>query len=432
MEGVEGFRQRCGEVGYVRLDPVQQLVAGRAEPLEAVDEVRAKAEQGIRDTPAWADARKAFEAGDGIAREAERKASLTESELAEKKKPYDNDRLFAYLWNIGYGTGRYGGGNLARYVDGLMAGYIGFHEARSSYHMLTEIPLRLREHATIQRKSAGELSGRLAAIERRAMVEAGIEPKERALAEVRHKLAAADTTAEKKRAHLRDLETQRSALVEGTGDATYTQALTTIATADAQDDIATLYREAQRTRTPTDDMIVRRVAGLDERLVKLEQETADLRKTAQQLATSRTDVERVRDRFRSSGYDHPNATFRNNGEIGVILGQILEGAVRSGILWDLLRGGFGTRPSRGRPDFGSPTFPFPFPMPGGGQEGARGGEWREPGTRGGWTGGGSGGECFVRGRGGQHDRQPGGRAQHEQQRPDADGAGGQREQVRAE
>ena len=65
--------------------------------------------------------------------------------------------------------------------------------------------------------------------------------------------------------------------------------------------------------------------------------------------------------------------------------QILEGVVRSGILWDLLRGGFGTRPSRGRPDFGSPTFPFPFPMPGGGEDGARGGEWREPGTRGGWS-----------------------------------------------
>ena len=114
------------------------------------------------------------------------------------------------------------------------------------------------------------------------------------------------------------------------------------------------------------------------------------------MAQRRTEIERVRERFRTSGFDHPNATFRNDNEISVVLGQILEGAVRSGILWDILRGGFGTRPSRGRPEFGAPTFPFPFPMPGGG-EGARGGEWRQPGTRGGWTppfefpsGGGSG------------------------------------------
>ncbi len=356
--------------------------------LEAVDEIRAKAEERVRGTAPWADARKTFEAGEGIARESETKAKQSEAELAAKKKPYDNDRLFAYLWANGYGTSRYSGGNLTRYVDGLMADYIGFREARSSYHMLTEIPLRLREHANLQRKSADELSGRLASIERQAMVEAGIEPKERALAEARHKLAAADATAETKRNLLRDLETQRSALVDGTGDTAYSEALGTIASADALDDIGTLYREAQRTKTPADDMIVRRVAGLDERLEKLEQETGELRKTAQDLAARRTEVERVRDRFRSSGYDHPNATFRNESEIGTILGQILEGAVRSGILWDLLRGGFGTRPSRGRPDFGSPTFPFPFPMPGGGREGARGGEWREPGTRGGWTGGG--------------------------------------------
>ena len=225
------------------------------------------------------------------------------------------------------------------------------------------------------------------------MVEAGIEPKERTLAEARHKLAAADANAERKRAQLKDLETQRAALTGTGSDTAYAEALKTIADGDAEDDLATLVREAQRTTTPTDDMIVRRISGLDERLQKLDRETSDLRNSARSLAGRRTEVEQVRDRFRNSGYDHPNATFQNNSEISVVLGQILEGAVRSGILWDLLRGGFGARPSRGRPDFGAPTFPFPFPMPGGG-EGARGGEWREPGTRGGWPppfGGGGGG-----------------------------------------
>ena len=352
--------------------------------LQEVEEVRVAAEARVRTSAAWIDARKTLEAFEAIAQEADKKAKQSEAELAEKKKPYDADPLFAYLWGRQFGTAQYAAGNFVRMIDRIVADYIGFADARSSYAMLVEIPVRLREHANRQQQAADGARGQIAAIERQAMIEAGIEPKERALAEARHKLSAADADAERKRALLKDIEGQRAALNSTSGDAAYAEALKTIAEGDAQDDVATLYREAQRTSTPTDDMIVRRISGLDERLAALDKEAAELRRSARDIAERRGDVEQVRDKFRNSGFDHPNATFRNDREIGVVLGQILEGVVRSGILWDLLRGGFGTRPSRSRPDFGSPSFPFPFPMPGGG-EGARGGEWREPQTRGGWT-----------------------------------------------
>ena len=303
--------------------------------------------------------------------------------------------MFAYLWNAKFGTSQYAAGNLTRLVDRMVADFIGYQDSRASYAMLTQIQLRLREHANRQRNAADDVRMTIAALERQAMVEAGIEPKERVLAEARHKLAAADGNAERRRGLLKDVEAKRTAMLGGGNDPAYSEAMQTIVEGDSQDDIGTLCEEAKRTRTPTDDMIVRRIGGLDERLAEIDKETAALRKAARERAGRRTEVEQVRERFRNSGFDHPNATFRNESEIGAVLGQILEGAVRSGILWDLLRGGFGTRPGRGRPDFGAPTFPFPFPMPGGG-EGARGGEWRQPGTRGGWTppfpsGGGGGG-----------------------------------------
>ena len=99
----------------------------------------------------------------------------------------------------------------------------------------------------------------------------------------------------------------------------------------------------------------------------------------------RLEVEQVRDRFRTTGYDHPQATFDNNGAIADTLKNILEGAVRSGVLWDLLRQGYGSRPTRGGADFGSPGFPFPFPSPGGKTSGSSGGDWRDPSSRGGWS-----------------------------------------------
>ena len=363
--------------------------------LEVVDEIRAQAEAKVKTTAAWIDAQKAHEASDQIATESEKKAAQSEAELGAKKKPYDNDPLFAYLWTAKFGTSQYAGGNVARMVDRMVADYIGYAETRSSYVMLTEIQLRLREHANRQRKAADDVRTAIAALERQAMLEAGIEPKERVLAEARHKLASADANAERRRGLLKEVEAKRAAMLGGGSDPAYAEAMQTIVEGDSQDDIGTLYAEAKRTSTPTDDMIVRRIGGLDERLAEIDKETASLRKAAREMASRRTEVEQVRERFRTSGFDHPNATFRNENEIGVVLGQILEGAVRSGILWDILRGGFGTRPGRGRPDFGSPTFPFPFPMPGGG-EGARGGEWRQPGTRGGWSppfpsGGGGGG-----------------------------------------
>ena len=86
--------------------------------------------------------------------------------------------------------------------------------------------------------------------------------------------------------------------------------------------------------------MVRKLETIDANVAKTETEVASLRRSAQDLARRRTDVQDVRDRFRGAGYDHPNATFGNDGDITDVLGRVLEGAANSGVLWDLLRGGY--------------------------------------------------------------------------------------------
>ena len=61
------------------------------------------------------------------------------------------------------------------------------------------------------------------------MVEAGVEAKEKALAEARHKLAVVDDTVEKKHGLLRKLDDERNALVAGDTNPAYNEALETIA-----------------------------------------------------------------------------------------------------------------------------------------------------------------------------------------------------------
>jgi chromosome segregation ATPase len=353
--------------------------------LAAVEAVRADTESKVQAVSAWQAAKAAHATADAIATEAEKKAGGSEAELGQKRKPYDDDRLFIYLWSRKFGTRDYQAGGFVRFMDRRVADFIGFDGVRANYAALVEIPLRLREHATAQRALAVERQEALSEVERQAMVDAGIETKERVLVEARHKLAAADQTLQDKNGLLNKLEEERKGLLADGTNPAYAQALETIASADSKDDLAALYQEARRTPTTADDAIVRRLEAIDGSVAKADAEVASLRRSAQDLARRRTEVQDVRDRFRGAGYDHPNATFGNDGAISDVLGRVLEGAVNSGVLWDLLRGGYSYRGPRGRPDFGAPNFPFPFPIPGGGTRSSTGGGWREPSSQGDWS-----------------------------------------------
>jgi hypothetical protein len=355
------------------------------QALGAVELIRADTEAKVQTATTWQEAKRAFDEAEAVATEAEKKATSAEAELGAKRKPYDDDPLFTYLWGRKFGTRDYQGGNFVRLMDRIVADFIGFNEVRANYAALIEIPMRLREHATAKRAETGDHQVALSEVERTAMIEAGIEPKERALAEARHKLAVADQALEEKHGLLRKVDDERQALVAGGTNPAYSQALETIASADSKDDLAALYQEARRTPTSADDAMVRKLESIDANVAKTESEVASLRRSAQDLARRRTDVQDVRDRFRGAGYDHPNATFGNDGAITDVLGRVLEGAANSGVLWDLLKGGYRYRQPRGRPDFGAPNFPFPFPIPGGGTNASTGGGWREPSSRGGWS-----------------------------------------------
>ena len=410
---LDDYRMRIAVVTERREALLKEVTAAEAErhaaasaveaALEAVDGLRAQAEASVQATAEWRAAKTARDAADAIASESEKKAAASEAELGAKKQPYDDDLLFAYLWRRRFGTREYAGTGIARAIDRMVAEFVRYDEARPNYATLIEIPLRLREHAMGKRAALEQPQAVLSQIERRAMVMAGVEAKEKALAEARHRLAALDDTVEKKHGLLRDVDHSRATLVSGATNPAYDEALSTIVAADSKDDLHTLYMEARRTPTTEDEAAVSRLEAIDATISKTDGEIARLRAAMVELSRRRAEVEQVRDKFRRTGYDHPQSTFNNDGDIRNVLGGILEGAVRSGVLWDLFRQGHGSRPTRGGADFGSPSFPFPFPLPGDGYSGnTRGGGWRNnPSSRGGWvpnpSGSGSDDEKFSTG-----------------------------------
>lgn len=87
---------------------------------------------------------------------AENKAAQAETDMVQKRLPYEADPLFMYLWRRKLGTPEYRAKGLARYLDRKVARLIEFDGARRNYTVLIELPVRLREHAERLR---AEISG---------------------------------------------------------------------------------------------------------------------------------------------------------------------------------------------------------------------------------------------------------------------------------
>src|SRR3712207_3984147 len=146
------------------------------DALKAVEELRTRAEAETRISGGWAGQRAKVEAAAAIAAKAEEKAANAEADQDEKRRPYEADPLFMYLWRRRFGTPDYRAGFLTRYFDRKVARLVGYDNARASYAMLNEIPVRLREHAERVKAEAEVQRRQLADVERAALVSAGMEP----------------------------------------------------------------------------------------------------------------------------------------------------------------------------------------------------------------------------------------------------------------
>ncbi len=372
VQQAEGERHR-------RAETLEQALAG-------IESIRRAAEPKIRSSAAWKAQEEKIAAAEKIAEEADKKAKLSEEDRETKRKPYEADPLFMYLWNEKFGTAEYQAGSFARFFDRMVARLVGYQDAAPNYRMLNEIPLRLREHAE-RRKAAVETERQgLAQAEMAALAEVGAGELAAKVETARSALIEAERQLSDRKRRLGAFESDNAAAAE---DPVYDQAVALLAEADARDDLQQLYREAARTASPEDDRIVRQIETIDRKLAKAEAEVDHIRAEARDLARRRAEIERERDHFRGRGYDNPYGGFGNGDALGSILGGILQGALQGSILRDALRDGFRQRDNPwggGRssgPVVGPWTVPDNSPTPPSG-----GGQWVPPWLDGGSSGGG--------------------------------------------
>ena len=366
----------------------------------------------IAKDPAFAAKRSQASELAAIASQSMHKTEQAEADREQKGKPYRDDPLFMYLWEAGYGTASYRANNFTRYLDGLVAGLVGFHKARPNFAMLNEIPLRLREHAERQIANAQAAQAELDALETAAIDNAGGRPMRDAMEAAQQRIDALDAeivAAEDRR----DEAAKTLAQLSQGGNSAVEGALNALATALGREDIQTLLAEARRTRTGQDDTIVAQIDDARTRVREEEGETRELNERLKTLAGRRRELEEIQREFKKQRFDDPRSTFREDKLVGDLLNDFLRGGISAASYWDQWQrsqnwsagtsdwgGGVGL-PNNGRsrnnspwPDAGGSTFNWPDSSFGGsGKSKPRG---NSGGFGGGWGGGSGSGGGFSR------------------------------------
>lgn len=347
----------------------------------AVATLRDEAIPLIRASAEWRDLKTRADEAVKVSEEANRKAVQAEIDRKEKAKPYEADPLFTYLWERRFGTAAYRASPLVRFLDRKVASLIRYDAARADYAMLTEIPVRLREHAARCEAQIDAAADALAAFERETLLREGLSEREAAVVSAKSALDAAETALADASEKLAAIEGEREkASARG---AQFAQAVDVLAEADGRASIKALRAEAERTRTAEDDAIVARLEQIDTRIGALDREAQDLRDAIRKAAERRAEVERERNTFHRRGYDHPQGGFENGASLAETLAKIAAGALAGAKLDQILRDNWRTPPDPwGMPrrrdnGFGTP----PGPPPGGPWSGNDG--FRTGGTMGG-------------------------------------------------
>ena len=373
---------------HARADAVTQT-------LEALESLQVQVEPTVRSSPEWLSQKAAVDRQAAVVDASDKKAALAEADREAKRKPYEDDPLFMYLWRRGFGTPAYGSGFFVRFFDRKVARHIGFDGARPNYAMLIEIPSRLRAHAEACKADLDAERARLVAVEQAGLKAAGSGPLEEAHAAAQAALAAAEAELAKAEAAAKSADEARQAALVDRSNGAFEAALAVLAEADGAQSVRELARAAAKTATPADDAIVARIGDVDAAIRSAEDQVKTLRLQAAQIAQRRADLDQQRAQFRQRGYDNPMGQFGNETVIADVLGGIIKGAVQGAVLGSVLNGGYQQRPPRADSGFGGGGG---FTMPSGGSWGGGsggGGGWG--GGSGGGMGGDSGGDGFTTG-----------------------------------
>lgn len=270
------------------------------------------------------------------ARLASEKANLAEADRIQKRKPYEQDRLFVYLWERRFGFPGYRSGPLLHSMDAWVARLIGYERAHRNYRLLLALADHMREHATTQQHIAEAAAKQLEIMDQQALAAAGVPILQADLFKAEEDLQNLDAQLDQEEKTHQQLLEQRAAMIAD-NDPFTVEAMKILETQMSREDLDTLRRDVQATPTPKDDALVARLANLRAVSSALCDRVSHLQSLHNQTLKQLEKMEEFRTRFRSQGYDSENSEFEDEITIGSVLQSIFQGAIETNGAWEQVR-----------------------------------------------------------------------------------------------
>lgn len=320
---------------------------------QALAECEARVQSGLESDAGYQAQLERTRVADAVAVSAAEKAEVVVEDRRKKGEPYENDPLFIYLWNRGYGTSEYRANPLARLLDSWVARLCKYHDARPNYWMLQEIPRRLSEHADRRRADAERELDTLQALEETAAKNGGAHTAKAKLESAEQRQDEIDAQIAQSESKLHELQTEQSQYA--VGDDSYIAECLSLFTDTLQlRDVTDLTHLARSTMTTADDAVVDDLRRLRREESALQDELDRNRDLHREHLRRVQELEQVRQRFKQNRYDDLRSGFDKGDLIVSTMREVLGGAIRGGALWSVLQQYQRYRDVAGAwPDFGS-------------------------------------------------------------------------------
>lgn len=330
----------------------EQLLERCNEVSDQIVGIETKVQAELKFNQAYIDQFKAAQQAESVSQEAEQKVERAKADMAEKAKPYQDDALFMYLWERGFGTTDYKGGLFSRFMDSWVARVIKYEPARINYWNLQEIPKRLTEHADRVGDVADSQMMALQQLEQDALEQAGGPELEESLAALRQQLDDYDDIIEGKEAELNECLSSRAAFNSGSDDYIQ-QSIARISSALEHQNLASIHRYVRQTHSPLDDKLVIELQNLEDSIASLQGDMTGVRKLHDNQISRLRELETVRQQFKNSRFDDVRSGFANESLISSVLTQFLQGVITGADVWGTIKRNQRYRNVGSSPDFGS-------------------------------------------------------------------------------
>jgi len=241
-----------------------------------------------------------------------------------KRQPYDDDKVFSYLWERRYGTEHYRSRGLTRVFDGWLAAFIDYDKTSRNFELLLAIPDRLRTHSeSLQREIDGFAKRLDDAFEAKFQADGGSplrEQMERSEQILQRTIdEAARLRQESERLGLRVAKFEQGA------DELSSEAMQRQRDQFAVDPLPQLWRRATSTPSRVDDQLVQRIERLRRQEHELIEDIEEDRHDASRYRKHLSHLQAVELEFQRRRWDSSYSRFGRRLDIDWLVASVLKG-----------------------------------------------------------------------------------------------------------